>query len=94
MIDVTPIVEALIALMAALITMKLVPWLKAKLTMQQQEMLEAMTRTLVYAAEQVYGAGNGAKKLQYVQEQLEERGFCVDMAQIEASVKHMAESLK
>jgi len=91
MIDMTPLFEAVIALAAGLITMKLLPWLQAKLTVQQQEMLKAMTRTLVYAAEQIYGAGNGAKKLEYVRTQLEERGFRVDFAQIEAAVRQMTD---
>ena len=91
MIDMTPLFEAVIALLAGLITMKLLPWLQAKMTVQQQEMMKAMTRTLVYAAEQIYGAGNGAKKLEYVQTQLEERGFHVDFAQIEAAVRQMTD---
>lgn len=94
MIDITPVTEAVIMLLAAMISRKLIPWLQVRLTIQQQEMLQAVTRTMVYAAEQIYGAGNGAKKLQYVQEQLEERGFCVDLAQIEASVRAMADGTK
>lgn len=94
MIDITPIVEALIGLLAALITMKLIPWLKLRMNAQQQELLQATTRTLVYAAEQIYGAGTGAKKLEYVQSQLAERGYAVDIAQVEAAVKAMTDSLQ
>lgn len=91
MIDITPLVEALLGVLAALITMKLVPWLKLRLTAQQQELLQATTRTLVYAAEQIFGSGTGTKKLQYVQEELEKRGFSVDVAVVEAAVKAMGE---
>lgn len=86
MIDLTPIFNAIIALLAAIITHKLVPWIVAKTTNEQQIMLRATIRTLVFAAEQVYGTGAGAAKLQYVQEQLEARGYTVDLDEIEAAV--------
>ena len=89
MIDIMPVLEAIIALAATLITMKLIPYIKLRLTVQQQEMLMGTTRTLVYAAEQIFGSGTGAKKLEYVQRALEERGFQVDMAVIEAAVREL-----
>lgn len=46
-------------------------------------------RILVYAAEQIYGAGKGSSKYQYVQNELEERGLKVDAAAIEATVREM-----
>ena len=46
-------------------------------------------RILVYAAEQIYGAGKGSSKYQYVQNELEERGLRVDAAAIEAAVREM-----
>ena len=64
-IDLTPIFQAIIALLAALVTYKLVPWIKARTTESQQALLSATVRTLVYAAEQLYGAGKGAEKLDY-----------------------------
>ena len=48
--------------------------------------MTATVRTLVYAAEQLYGAGKGAEKLDYVIKELEARGFTVDRAAIEAAV--------
>ena len=87
MIDLTPILEALIGLLATIITVKVVPWLKMKLTNEQQTMLRATVRTLVYAAEQLYGAGNGDLKLEYVQDRLREKNLVVDRAEIEAAIK-------
>ena len=52
-IDLTPIFQAIIALLAALVTYKLVPWIKARTTESQQALLSATVRTLVYAAEQL-----------------------------------------
>lgn len=89
MIDFTPILQAVIALLAAIITYKLIPWIKANTTAKQQDLLQATVHTLVYAAEQIYGAGAGKEKLEYVREQLELRGYTVDLAAIEASVKEL-----
>lgn len=86
MIDLTPIFEAILALLAALVTYKLIPWIKARTTAEQQALLSATVKTLVYAAEQLYGAGKGAEKLDYVIKELEARGFTADRAAIEAAV--------
>lgn len=92
-IDLTPIVQAVIALLAALVTYKLVPWIKARTSAEQQAMLGAMVRTLVYAAEQLYGAGHGTEKLDYVIGELRVRGFDADRAAIEAAVREMTSGL-
>lgn len=93
MIDLTPIFDAIIALLAALITAKLIPWIKEKTTREQQQSFSAMVRILVYAAEQIYGAGNGYEKMKYVKDQLAERGYKFDEAVIEAEVKKMTDSI-
>lgn len=89
MIDLTDIIQAAIALIVALITYKVIPWIKAKTTESQQAILMATVRTLVYAAEQLYGAGKGEEKLAYVKQKLEEKGFDVDIDAIEAAVKEI-----
>lgn len=86
MIDLTPIINAIIALIAAIIAYKVIPWIKAKTNNEQQTLLEATVRTLVFAAEQIYGAGNGYEKMQYVSDKLKEKGFKVDVDAIEAAV--------
>lgn len=88
-IDLTPILQALIALLASIITFKLIPWIKSKTTTQQQILLNATVGILVAAAEQLYGAGHGAEKLAYVKNELELRGFTVDTAAIEAAVREL-----
>jgi hypothetical protein len=86
-IDLTPIFQAIIALLAAVVTYKLIPWLKSKTTEQQQIVLKSVVNTLVFAAEQLYGAGKGEEKLDYVVMELHKRGFTVDRAEIEAAVR-------
>ena len=86
-IDLTPIFQAVIALLAAIVTYKLIPWIKSKTTQQQQLLLKSVVNTLVFAAEQMYGAGKGAEKLDYVVTELNKRGFTADRAAIEAAVR-------
>lgn len=90
MIDLTPILQALIGLLATLIAARLIPWIKARTTAQQQAMLGAAVDVLVYAAEQLYGAGNGEAKFQYVADRLREKGLSMDVDTIEAAVRRMA----
>lgn len=85
-VNLTPIFQAFIALIAALITYKLIPWIKARTTASQRANLTAIVKTLVFAAEQLYGAGNGSEKLRYVQDKLKDAGYDVDVAAIEAAV--------
>ena len=88
-IDLTVILVAVLDLIAALITYKLIPWIQSKTTAQQQQNLDAVYCTLVFAAEQLYGANHGSEKLQYVKERLLERGYDVDVPTIEATVKRL-----
>lgn len=93
MIDLTPILQAVLALLAALVTYKLIPWIKAKTTQEQQNLLLSITSVLVFAAEQLYGSGRGEEKLDYVVRELESRGFTADRAAIEAVVRDYADKL-
>ena len=93
MIDLTGIVQAILALLAAMVTYKLIPWIKSKTTAEQQALLTATVKTLVYAAEQLYGAGKGAEKLAWVEQELINRGFTIDTAAIEAMVKEMSAAI-
>ena len=87
MIDLTPIVQAVLAVLAALITAFVIPWIKAKATVQQRELLERGVKTAVFAAEQVYGSGWGRDKMRYAEEYLRKRGYTVDVDLIEATVR-------
>ena len=92
-VDLTPLFQALLALLAALVTGKLIPWINSRTTERQQANLTALANTFVYAAEQVFGANKGAEKLAYVRAGLQAKGYDVDdkavLAAIEAAVKQM-----
>lgn len=92
-IDLTPVLQAIIALLAAIVTYKIVPWIKSRTDAQQQANIQAMVRIGVYAAEQIYGAGKGAQKMEHVKKWLESQGFTVDIEAIEAAVGEMNHDL-
>lgn len=86
-IDLTPILQAVLAVLAALITAFVIPWIKSRATAQQQELLERGVKTAVFAAEQVYGSGWGRDKRRYAEEYLRKKGYAVDIDLIEATVR-------
>lgn len=66
-IDITPIIEAVIALVGIVITSFLIPFIKSKMTTNQFSYLEGIVKTAVYAAEVLFdGDGRGAEKREYV----------------------------
>ncbi|MCX4357019.1 MAG: phage holin, LLH family [Oscillospiraceae bacterium] len=92
--DITAIVNAVIALIAAIITAFVIPWIKSRTTSQQREDLIAWIKIAVSAAEQIYkGEKRGEEKKQFVLDFLEDNGFSVDddsvNAAIEAAVKQL-----
>lgn len=56
--------------------------------------MDAAITTAVFAAEQIYGAGNGPEKLDYAIQYLHDHGFDVDSRQIEAQVYDLLNSDK
>lgn len=93
-IDVTAIVNAVIALIAIVVSVFVIPWIKSKTTSQQREDLIAWVKIAVAAAEQIYnGAKMGAEKKQYVLDFLTKNGFAVNEdsvnVAIEAAVKQL-----
>lgn len=86
-IDLTDIVNAALALIAALIARYVVPWIKEKTTVEQQKRIQAAIDTAVFAAEKVYGAGQGQRKKQYVLQKLREMGYTIDSAQVAAGIE-------
>ena len=58
MIDITPVINAVIALLAAGVSVFLIPWIKSKTTDAQRKELLEWVKIGVAAAEQLYkGAG-------------------------------------
>lgn len=94
MTDLTPIVNAVIALIAAIITTFLIPWIKGKIDAAKLAQIVEWVGIAVRAAEQIYNeSGMGEKKKQYVLDFLADKGFTLDPnsinAMIEAAVKEL-----
>lgn len=91
-IDLTGIINVVIALIGILITTFLIPYIKSKLSAEQQNKLSSTIKTLVSAAEQIYGAGTGEQKLRYVAVMLKQAGYNIDVDNITDSTRAMIEA--
>ena len=88
MINITPIIEAVFALLAAIITAVVIPYIKNRTTAQQQAEINAWVRIAVTAAEQVYkGKGRGEEKKAFVLEWLKSHGVTVDTEKLDALIE-------
>lgn len=91
-VNLTPIVEIVISLIGILLTTFLVPWLKNKLSAQKLEMTMVIVKSLVKAAEQLYGAGHGDEKLQYVVDAMKAQGYEINLEDITDKLRAMIEA--
>ena len=86
--DLNPIFEAIIALIAAIISCVLIPYIRKKTTAQEQEHLLSLARMAVTAAEQIFeGIGRGEEKKAYATQWLAERNLNVKGDAIEAAIE-------
>lgn len=97
LIDLTPLMEAIISLVFLVIGAYLVPILKNRRTEDEWAKLKAFVHVGVYAAEKLFGAGHGAEKLAHVEKYLlEVHGVKLDSAKllalVNAELKEMEQS--
>lgn len=86
--DITPVVKAAVALVAAIITYVVVPYIKARTTAEEQNNINAWVRIAVQAAEQTFvGEHRGAEKKQFVIGWLAARNINVDESAIDALIE-------
>ena len=88
MFDITPIIEAVAALIGVIITCVLIPYIKSKTTTEQQKEINAWVKIAVSAAEQLFtGSGRGEEKKAYVIAWLKERGVTVNENELDALIE-------
>lgn len=92
-IDLTQIVLAVFGLLSALISYRLIPYIKANTSESQQAMLESAVRIAVFSAEQLYGALKGDEKLAYVRAYLQGKGYDVDTQEVKNTIEAMVQEL-
>lgn len=88
MIDITPIMEAIITLVFLCITTFLIPYIKSKTTSAQQEQIQAWVNIAVMAAEQlIQGSGKGTEKKEYVIKWLNKYNITFDAEKLDAMIE-------
>ena len=93
--DITPVMEAVAAMLAAVITAVVIPYIKTKTTTDQQRQINTWVQIAVSAAEQIYnGPGRGEDKKKYVVEWLRQHGVTVDADKLDAMIEAAVYDLK
>lgn len=87
MTDLTPVFNAAIALIAAIISTFLIPWIKRNTTAQDRDDFLRWVEIAVAAAEQLYESTQGAEKKKYVLRFLEEKGFVFSGNEIDNAIE-------
>lgn len=88
MTDVTPLVQAVFIVVATIITLFAVPFIKSKTTVEQQKEINEWIKIAVSAAEQIYkGVGRGKEKKNYVLTWLETHGIDLDESKLDAWIE-------
>ena len=87
MINLTAIFEAVIALVLALASAFLLPWLKSRTTAEQRTELLKWVDIAVAAAQQLHHQADGEARLEYALSVLWARGFDVDTVEVRNAVE-------
>lgn len=87
MIDLTPVINAVIVLAAALITAFVIPWVKRNTTAQDREEFLRWVDIAVAAAEQLFYTTQGPEKKKYVIQFLKEKGFTLSEEEVNAAIE-------
>lgn len=87
MTDLTPIFNAFIALIAALISAFVIPWVKRKTNKYDREEMIQWIEIAVAAAQQMYHQFNGSERKEYVQQFLISKGYDVSSKEIDNAIE-------
>ena len=85
--DYTEIISAVIALISALVSAFLIPWIKERFTAEQLKKWQTYVEIAVKAAEQLYNADEGAEKKAYVLQYLAEKGIKFDSDTVDKMIE-------
>lgn len=87
MVDLTPIFNAAVALIAAIITAFVVPWIKRKTTEHDREEMLKWVDIAVAAAQQLFHELEGEKRKEYVRQFLKDKGYDVDTQEVDNAIE-------
>lgn len=93
--DMTKIIEAIITLLVALITIFVIPYIKSRLSADELAEIMKWVKIAVEAAEMIYKeSGMGKEKKKFVENFLTEHGIKVDIEQLDALIESAVLELK
>ena len=87
MTDLTPVINAAIALFAAVITAFVIPWIKRNTTQKDREELLKWVEIAVTAAQQLFHQLDGEKRKDYVRQFLNEKGYDADSPEVNNAIE-------
>ena len=87
MINLTPLIKALVGVAAVAVSLFLIPWLRSKTPAEQRGDLLKWVDIAVAAAQQLYYQCSGQTRLEYALSLLNEQGFDVDLRQVRDAVE-------
>ncbi len=87
MTDLTPVINALIAVAATLITAFVIPWIKRNTTQKDREEMLKWVEIAVMAAQQLYHQLDGDKRKEYVRNFLNAKGYDVASAEVDNAIE-------
>ena len=95
--NITQILLGIIILLGGLVSVFVLPYLKAHLTAEQIGILTGIAQTVVYAAEKIFGAKMGEDKLAYAmnlaKKLLEKKGLTFDEDVLRAAIEAQVQQL-
>ena len=87
MTDLTPVFNAFIALVAAVVTAFVAPWIKRNTSAKDREEFLKWVEIAVAAAEQLFYSTQGKEKKKFVVQFLQEQGFTFSESEIETAIE-------
>ncbi len=85
--DYTKIITTFLALVSALVSAFLVPWLKEKIGSEKLKKWQSVVEIAVRAAEQLYRSDQGQEKKAYVLQYLASKGIRFDDATVDKMIE-------
>lgn len=84
--NIASILLSVLSIVMTFLAAFLVHVMQTRLTGEQQETILTLVHIAVYAAEKLFGSGEGAEKFRYVQNLLKKLGLTVDRDMLDALV--------
>lgn len=86
-INLTPILNSLIVLISGIVTAFFVPWIRRVTNEKDRENMLRWIDIAVAAAQQIYYQEDGVKRKEYVVSFLKEKGYDVNMAEVDSAIE-------